>query len=66
MSYYTFYERECEGRLKVAKTEEDGYTFATAEYDALGSRSSFLVFDRGEVEALVSVLTELLDTAPTA
>ena len=66
MSYYTFYDREYGGRLKVAATEDDGYTFATTEYDELGSHSSFLVLDRSEVKALVSALSELLASSPTA
>ena len=66
MTHDTFYDREYGGRLKVAKTEDDGYTFATTEYDELGSHSSFLVLDRGEVEALVTALSELLASSPTA
>ena len=64
MFYYAFYDRESQGMLKVAKTEDDGYVFAAAEYSELGSRSSFLVLDRGEVEALVSAPSELLDFSP--
>lgn len=61
MGAFTFYERECGGRLGVERREDDSYTFATVEED---SRSTFLVLDRGEVEALVSVLSELLDSPP--
>ena len=66
MFYYAFYDRESQGMLKVAKTEDDGYVFAAAEYSELGSRSSFLVLDRGEAELLVCVLSDLLASPPTA
>ena len=61
MGDFTFHERECEGRLEVARYEDDSYTFATVEEDG---RSTFLILDRGEVEALVSALSELLDFSP--
>lgn len=64
MFYYAFYDRESQGMLKVAKTEDDGYVFAAAEHDELGSRSTFLVLDRGEVESLVYVLSALLGSPP--
>ena len=59
MDDFTFHERECGGRLEVARSEDDGYTFATVEEDG---RSTFLILDRGEVEALVTALSELLDS----
>ena len=61
MGGFTFYERECGGRLEVARREDDSYTFATVEPDG---RSTFLVLDRGEVEALVTALSELLNSPP--
>ena len=61
MGGFTFYERECEGWLVVARREDDSYSFATVEPDG---RSTFLVLGRSEVEALVSVLSELLDPSP--
>ena len=60
---FTCYERECGGSLAAARFEDGSYTFLSIEPDGL---CTYLTLERGEVEALVSVLSEILAPAPTA
>ena len=60
---FTFRERGCEARLEVASFEDGSYTFVAADPDGW---SSLVILDRPEVQALVSVLSQLLDPSPTA
>ncbi len=62
MTNFTFHTHGYRSKLTVARSEDDSYAFAVSE---LG-RHSIVSLGRSEVEALVSVLSELLAPTPTA
>ena len=62
MVKFTFQTRGYRSKLSVARSEDDSYAFAVCER----GQYSVVSLDRPEVEALVSVLSELLDPSTAA
>lgn len=60
MVNFTFHTRGYRSKLSVARSEDDSYAFAVSER----GQHSVVSLDRSEVEALVSVLSQLLDPSP--
>ena len=62
MVNFTFHARGHRSKLSVAWSEDDSYELAVSER----GQHSIVALDRPEVEALVTALSELLDSPPAA
>ena len=62
MAKSIFQTSKYRSKLSVARSEDDSYEFAVSER----GQHSIVALDRPEVEALVTALSELLDSPPAA